>query len=1081
MKNYLLETEDEVEYMFGEDNGEVNPERDFFEAMIKDIKRDEPKNEGEILINKSTKKSISFKKPTANNCFLDKDTNTEYARVFGKWKCSGCNKSWYSAYTWISLHFGLNNKIMCKDIDLSSKSKIKKHIKVFSGQKMECKDFLIQECQKCLGDSKVRIINYSNLERNPNADYLDRDIAHNQDLCHKCKKGAFCNKRTFSTTSRPVTTTRNCIPLMNKRSFSTSEKRERFYRDGSENLLLNNLSSSYNIILDIINDSSMSAEEKQIKIEEVNRDGCKIDIINIISNKRSLGIDNKIGMEIVGRQLKLLDEDFNNLISSPSFNKSKSYMKIIKLIEPTSIVAIVISKIIPFAVKYKELDDQPITKLIFSVGEAILTEVRIQSYLKYSNSSSTGLEKNKVDFEQYIKLNDLNLSEDEITKIGLDFIHFFSSRSNFVELKEVYVKKESYRRYLIPKDNLNDLLENISITDSEQLPMLVKPLDWEIDNKGNIIKYGGTYFNRKYKFQNLISQAYKNPAAIETKFPEGFIKAINKLALNSYTLNKKVFEIITKKEYYIQDKFLQDEHIMEAFENKKLIQFKPHKESNILKNYIKDKNFLKINEITSYNSNYLYNTSILNIARLMVNVDEFYIPNFIDWRGRIYTSNSALNMQGGELARGLILFSKGEVLNSNGVRALKIYTANAYGLDKKSKDDRVKWVDEQIKNILDTPNNKLWLSAKEPILFLACALELIEFNKNPKFISRLPILLDATCNGIQHLSAIANDINLAEKVNILASNDENKPNDIYSDLIEPIKNTIQKMEGDERVKHFNLTKLNINRALIKRGIMTITYGVTVKGILDQLLSEHFYKYELVNNQYHYRPKNIELGDVKLTYKDIYKLSSIIYNTLFEIHPTLNRIMKYFQNMVVLMNGLNLAIQWITPYGLQITQKYSKFTKYDITSIMNGKRKKITLSKYDIDENNNHRLNKNKQINSFVPNFIHSMDASNVILLIQKAYNLNINIVTIHDCFGVHANHTELLSRLVKEAFISIYGDKKTIENFHDLNLNYIKANYEIKENKVINAEGKVLDIPVKPALGELDLKTQLINSNYFIN
>jgi len=84
MKNYLLETEDEVEYMFGEDNGEVNPERDFFEAMIKDIKRDEPKNEGEILINKSTKKSISFKKPTANNCFLDKDTNTEYARVFGK-------------------------------------------------------------------------------------------------------------------------------------------------------------------------------------------------------------------------------------------------------------------------------------------------------------------------------------------------------------------------------------------------------------------------------------------------------------------------------------------------------------------------------------------------------------------------------------------------------------------------------------------------------------------------------------------------------------------------------------------------------------------------------------------------------------------------------------------------------------------------------------------------------------------------------------------------------------------------------------------------------------------------------------
>ena len=37
--------------------------------------------------------------------------------------------------------------------------------------------------------------------------------------------------------------------------------------------------------------------------------------------------------------------------------------------------------------------------------------------------------------------------------------------------------------------------------------------------------------------------------------------------------------------------------------------------------------------------------------------------------GRIYTSHSILNMQGGELARGLIMFYKGEVLNDIGLRA----------------------------------------------------------------------------------------------------------------------------------------------------------------------------------------------------------------------------------------------------------------------------------------------------------------------------------------------------------------------------------------------------------------------------
>lgn len=59
--------------------------------------------------------------------------------------------------------------------------------------------------------------------------------------------------------------------------------------------------------------------------------------------------------------------------------------------------------------------------------------------------------------------------------------------------------------------------------------------------------------------------------------------------------------------------------------------------------------------------------------------------------------------------------------------------------------------------------------------------------------------------------------------------------------------------------------------------MTITYGVTVKGILDQLLSEQFVKYDLVKNQYIYRAKDISsLEDVSLTYKDIYELSKIIY-------------------------------------------------------------------------------------------------------------------------------------------------------------------------------------------------------------
>lgn len=61
------------------------------------------------------------------------------------------------------------------------------------------------------------------------------------------------------------------------------------------------------------------------------------------------------------------------------------------------------------------------------------------------------------------------------------------------------------------------------------------------------------------------------------------------------------------------------------------------------------------------------------------------------------------------------------------------------------------------------------------------------------FISRLIILLDATCNGLQHLSAIANDMTLAEKVNISSSTNDTTPNDVYSDMIEPIKKSIDEL------------------------------------------------------------------------------------------------------------------------------------------------------------------------------------------------------------------------------------------------------------------------------------------------
>jgi DNA-directed RNA polymerase len=49
-----------------------------------------------------------------------------------------------------------------------------------------------------------------------------------------------------------------------------------------------------------------------------------------------------------------------------------------------------------------------------------------------------------------------------------------------------------------------------------------------------------------------------------------------------------------------------------------------------------------------------------------------------------------LSFQGNELTRYLLLFKNGNILNEKGLEALKIYTANCFGFNKKSIKYRLK-------------------------------------------------------------------------------------------------------------------------------------------------------------------------------------------------------------------------------------------------------------------------------------------------------------------------------------------------------------------------------------------------------
>lgn len=135
--------------------------------------------------------------------------------------------------------------------------------------------------------------------------------------------------------------------------------------------------------------------------------------------------------------------------------------------------------------------------------------------------------------------------------------------------------------------------------------------------------------------------------------------------------------------------------------------------------------------------------------------------------------------------------------------------------------------------------------AESKIQFASFCLVMRRLHENPNLVVRLPVFLDATCSGLQHLAGLLRDFELGEKVNITP---KEKPEDLYESLVEPINNLINKY-GDENIGYSNLSNVKINRKIVKPPIMTTTYNVTVKGVADQIKNS-LTKIKIVGHTYY---------------------------------------------------------------------------------------------------------------------------------------------------------------------------------------------------------------------------------------
>jgi DNA-directed RNA polymerase len=247
----------------------------------------------------------------------------------------------------------------------------------------------------------------------------------------------------------------------------------------------------------------------------------------------------------------------------------------------------------------------------------------------------------------------------------------------------------------IRQDCINEIVENTFIVPTS-LPMCHKPNEWSDDKRGGFL----TNMVGKGKGEDLIQgSALKEKHLIENK--KELFNSINYLDSIKFKINNDFLDFI-----------LNDGYFLLSSEDEK---------------------------------NWTQNLISIKIAQTFINTP-FYINTFADWRGRIYTNSFFISYQGSNLAKNLVYFNEGEILNEKGFDYLFVYGANAYnenGLAKKSFNERINWVKLNYLKILKMDKDFL-MNAKEKFTFAAFCLVIKKLHLNDKAIIHLPIFLDAT-------------------------------------------------------------------------------------------------------------------------------------------------------------------------------------------------------------------------------------------------------------------------------------------------------------------------------------------------
>ncbi|PQE10282.1 dna-dependent RNA polymerase protein [Rutstroemia sp. NJR-2017a WRK4] len=567
---------------------------------------------------------------------------------------------------------------------------------------------------------------------------------------------------------------------------------------------------------------------------------------------------------------------------------------------------------------------------------------------------------------------------------------------------------------------------------AKHLPMLVKPEPWTSFASGGFLSHPGKVIRVKNGSRD--QRTYANAAISRGNMGRVF-QGLNILGQQSWTINEPVFDVMLEA-------WNSGETVANLAPANPNLSYPPEPAASTdpleRRRWITAVKKIE-NARSAFHSQRCFQNFQLEIARALRN-RVFYFPHNVDFRGRAYPIPPYLNHMGADHCRGLLKFGTGKPLGHSGLKWLKVHLANVSGFDKASLKEREQYSMDHLEEIYDSATNPLggkrwWLSAEDPWQCLAACIELrnaLESSDPTSFISHLPVHQDGTCNGLQHYAALGGDIWGAQQVNLEPGD---RPADVYTAVADLVKESISKdIENGHKLAGFLEGK--ITRKVVKQTVMTNVYGVTFIGAKAQVRKQLVAAYNDLPDTVEANPSSLStyvatkiftalstmfkgahdiqywLGDCatrvskSLTPEQIDRLASEFLDKGAGRHPKNTEIDE--------MTQFKTSVIWTTPLDMPVVQPYRS-----------SKARMVRTNLQSISLTDPHRsdpVNPRKQLQAFPPNFIHSLDATHMLLSAAKCHDAKLSFAAVHDSFWTHACDTDTMNTILRDAFIEIHSD-----------------------------------------------------------